>query len=199
MTADDDLCLSYDSISTTIWIIIWSYFCFHYFWLWVESTWSSSVSIATRRMRSVSIYYVAFISILILILMLMLTRSTSHASVPITTGWFKFVTDPENNNNMVLYLFPILLLWVKLIQFRLSNGEGYVVASTLYWSINVYIFFSQFDWSNTCPLDPIQVPLYFDDDITQFQLTILLLFPTSKTASVSGPLSCCCFALIREG
>ena len=64
---------------------------------------------------------------------------------------------------------------------------------------SMLIFFFNVNWLNTSPLDPIQVPSYYDDDITQFWSTILLLFSTFKFPFESSPLSCCCFVLIGEG
>jgi len=52
--------------------------------------------------------------------------------------------------------------------------------------------------STSSPLNPIQILSYYDDDITQFQLTILLLFSISKFPFDSSPLFCCCFALLGE-
>ena len=74
---------------------------------------------------------------------------TSIASVPITTGWFKFVTDPDNNNNnnMVLFLFPLFLVWVKLIYyFSCSNSNDAATATNTSY-VRWFCFYRKVDSS----------------------------------------------------
>lgn len=54
--------------------------------------------------------------VLMLMMKLMLIRSTSIASVSITTSCFKSVSSPDNDTNMVFFYISLLLLWVGFIR-----------------------------------------------------------------------------------
>ena len=117
---------------------------------------------------------------------------------PINNYWIRF--DPEGVIHCI-YFHPVLFLPMFIKWGGLCCCFCYFIGLLTFLYLNNYIgiFFFNVGPSNSSPLNQILVPSYYDDDITQFWLTILLLFPIQRSISFWVQLFCCYLALIEEG